>query len=164
MAQIRLVYSPGSDWVGVYQDDDLQVQDHDLAPEQVLDAIGVEDYELVTIDFAQAGWRYLPESYSEVAKAVAKQWSPRDAKPDPSHIRVAYSTGSDWVGVYYDDELKTQDHDLMPEQVLDAIGVEDYEMVTIDFAQAGWKVLPERYSEVEKVVAKQAEPSEVTQS
>ena len=55
-----------------------------------------------------------------------------------------------------DDELVSQGHVLEPEAVLNAVGLDNHEEVGIDFREAGWKQLPQHYSEVAKVLAKQS--------
>ena len=70
---VKLVFASTGDWVGIYVDDELIEQGHSLEPEQVLNAIGLDNHDQVGIDFDQAGWRRLPQHYSEVAKVLAKQ-------------------------------------------------------------------------------------------
>ena len=75
-------------------------------------------------------------------------------------IALVYAGSGDWVGIYVDGELVDEGHALAPESVLNAVGLDNHYQVGIDFSEAGWKKLPQKFSAVEKVLHRQS-PAEV---
>jgi hypothetical protein len=77
MPEIALVYAGSGDWVGIYVDGELVDEGHELAPESVLNAVGLDNHDQVGIDFNEAGWKKLPRKFSAVEKVLRRQ-SPGD--------------------------------------------------------------------------------------
>ena len=70
------------------------------------------------------------------------------AKVNSREVKFLRSGRGDWIGIYVDGQLVREGHELMPDEVLNALMIR-YEEVTTDFAHNLLSGCPATWAEVE---------------